>query len=126
MGFLIHQLFTHYLRIHQVTLRRKMATFNLIPNPLTLGLHFESSILPSLRQHFQNSSIKGCNFHFTQGVWCKVKSLCLVVHYKSHPKKNATIHSSVVDDLLLQQSPRWTTGNYPRLTNCLNTSETLS
>ena len=65
------------------TLRRKMATFNLILNPLILVLDFESGILPSLQQHFPNSSIKGCNFHFTQAVWHKVQSLGLVAHYKT-------------------------------------------
>jgi hypothetical protein len=54
------------------TLRREMATCNLILHPLTLVLDFESSILPSLRQHFMNSIIKGCNFHFTQEVWRKI------------------------------------------------------
>jgi hypothetical protein len=65
------------------TLRRKIATFNLILNPLILVLDFESGILPSLQQHFPNSSIKGCNFHFTQAVWHKVQSLGLVAHYKT-------------------------------------------
>lgn len=64
-------------------LRRKMATLNLIFNPASFMLDFESGILNSLRQHFPNTTIKGCNFHFTQAVWRKVQSLGLVTHYKA-------------------------------------------
>jgi hypothetical protein len=83
------------------TLRRKMATFNLILNPLILVLDFESGILPSLRQHFPNSSIKGCNFHCTQAVWRKVQFSSSL--QDKHLKKNnqivdgTPIHSSDVD-----------------------------
>lgn len=70
-----YQMFAH--------LRRKMSTLNLILNPISLMLDFESGIIPSLRQHFPTSSINGCNFHFTQAVWRKVQSLGLVNHYKS-------------------------------------------
>ena len=35
-----------------------------------------------------NSSIKGCNIHFTLAVWRKVQSLGLVAHYKTgNPRK---------------------------------------
>ena len=84
------------------TLRRRMATFNLIFNPLTLVLDFESRIPPSL-QHFPNSSIKGCNFHFTQAVWRKVVTRFISSLQDRHPKKNhqivdgTTIHTSDVD-----------------------------
>ena len=77
------------------TLRRKMTTFNLILNPLTLVLDFESGILPSL-QHFPNSSIKGCNFHFTQAVWCKVVTRFSSSLQDRHPKENHQIIKSLI------------------------------
>lgn len=64
-------------------IRRKMAELNLILNPVSLMLDFESGIQPCLRQHFPTATIKGCNFHFTQAVWRKVQSLGLVTHYES-------------------------------------------
>ena len=65
------------------TLRRKMAALNLIFNPTSLMIDFETGILPTLAQHFPNSTVKGCNFHFCQAVWRKVQNLGLVPYYKT-------------------------------------------
>ena len=62
--------------------RRKMAEQDLILNPPTLMLDFESGVLPTLRQHFPNATVKGCNFHFTQAIWRRVQLLGLVTHYE--------------------------------------------
>lgn len=40
-------------------IRRKMAELNLILNPVSLMLDFESGIQPCLRQHFPTATIKG-------------------------------------------------------------------
>ena len=64
------------------TVRRKMAEQDLILNPPTLMLDFESGVLPTLRQHFPNATVKGCNFHFTQAIWRRVQLLGLVTHYE--------------------------------------------
>ena len=63
-------------------LKRKMATLNLVFNPDTFMLDYESGILPTLRLHFPTSTIKGCNFHFSQAVWRRVQNLGLSNQYE--------------------------------------------
>ena len=90
MGFFIHVVYallkdksaeTYYQMF--ATIRRKMAALNFIFNPTSLMIDFETGILLTLAQHFPNSTVKGCNFHFCQAVWRKVQNLGLVPHYKT-------------------------------------------
>ena len=107
MGFFIHVVYallkdksaeTYYQMF--ATLRRKLAALNLIFNPTSQMIDFETGILPTLAQHFPNSTVKGCNFHFCQAVWRKVQNLGLVPHYKTGTARRivksdaASLHST--------------------------------
>ena len=45
-------------------------------------LDYESGILPTLQLHFLTSTIKGCNFHFSQAVGRRVQNFGLANQYE--------------------------------------------
>ena len=63
------------------TLKRKMAQLDLAFNPTTVMIEFETGMIPKLHLHFPTTSIKGCNFHFTQAIWRQAQHLGLTRAY---------------------------------------------
>jgi len=51
-------------------------------NSESFTLDFEISTIQSIKQIFSHAEIYGCNFHFNQSFWRKVKNIGLASNYK--------------------------------------------
>ena len=62
-------------------LKRKMAALNLVFNPDTFMLDYESSILKNCLTPFPNQYHQRLHFHFSQAVWRRVQNFGLANQY---------------------------------------------
>ena len=69
-------------------IKRKMANLDLQFNPTTMMSDLEIGMISTLRLHFPNTELKGCNFHFSQAIWRQTQQLGLTVSYH----ENSNIH----------------------------------
>ncbi len=58
-------------------LKRCFSAVGLAPRPRSINVDFELANILAIRNHYPNSSIHGCYFHFCQAIYRKVQELGL-------------------------------------------------
>ena len=90
-------------------IKRKMANLDLQFNPTTMMSDFEIGMISTLRLHFPNTELKGCNFHFSQAIWRQTQQLGLTVSYH----ENSNIRRIIRSLMTLPYIPRnWVRHQY--------------
>ena len=90
-------------------IKRKMANLDLQFNPTAMMSDFEIGMISTLRLHFPNTELKGCNFHFSQAIWRQTQQLGLTVSYH----ENINIRRIIRSLMTLPYIPRnWVRHQY--------------